>query len=171
MMFGLQGAPGIFQELMEILISQCKRDPQVRKILESGHLASFFDDTGIGTQNEEEHFYLLEKYFEICKKNQIRIILSKCFFLEIETDYLGFSLGWGTWRPSPKGVSGILKSEIKNQKYLRKFLGAMNFHRRHVKHFTFSTAPLTDLLKKDVKWHWTKKEQKCFQEINSKSQI
>ena len=41
MMFGLQGAPGSFQELMEILISQCKQDPQVRKILESGHLAFF----------------------------------------------------------------------------------------------------------------------------------
>jgi len=41
MMFGLQGAPGIFHERMEILISQCKQDPQVRKILKSGHLASF----------------------------------------------------------------------------------------------------------------------------------
>ena len=119
--------------------------------METGHLASFFDDTGIGSQNEEEHFYLLEKYFEICKKNQFRIKLSKCSFLEIETDYLGFSLGWGTWKPSVKGVSGILKSEIKNQKDLRKFLGAMNFYRRHVKNFTFSSAPLTELLKKNVK--------------------
>ena len=168
MMFGLQGAPGIFQELMEILISQCKQDPEVRKILETGHLASFFDDTGIGTQNEEEHFYLLEKYFEICKKNQIRIKLSKCSFLEIETDYLGFSLGWGTWKPSAKGVSGILKSEIKNQKDLRKFLGAMNFYRRHVKNFTFSSAPLTELLKKNVKWHWQETEQKCFEELKAK---
>ena len=86
MMFGLQGAPGVFQELMEILISQCKQDPQVRKVLENGHLAAFLDDTGIGTQTEEEHYLMLEKYFQICQKNQIRIKLSKCAFMETQTD-------------------------------------------------------------------------------------
>ncbi len=80
MPFGLQGAPGVFQELMEILATQCKQDPQVRKILDSGHLASFFDDTGVGTLTEEEHYYLLEKWFQTCLKNNIRIKLSKCQF-------------------------------------------------------------------------------------------
>ena len=44
----------------------------------------------------------------------------------------------------------------------------MNFYRRHVKNFTFSSAPLTDLLKKNVKWQWSEKEQKCFDELKSK---
>ena len=168
MMFGLQGAPGVFQELMEILISQCKQDSQVRKILESGHLASFFDDTGIGSQTLDEHYYLLEKYFQICQKNQIRIKLTKCSFLDEEIEYLGFTLGWGTWRPSQKGIQAILRAQVKNQKDLRTFLGAMNFYRRHVKNFTFSSAPLTELLKKNVKWRWTDTEEKCFQELKNK---
>ena len=78
MMFGLQGAPGVFQELMEILICQSKEDPKIRNILESGHLASFYDDTGLGSQNEDGHFYLLEKYFQVFLKNQIRIKLTRC---------------------------------------------------------------------------------------------
>ena len=49
MMFGLQGAQGIFQELVEILASETKQNPKVREILVNGHLASFFDDTGLGT--------------------------------------------------------------------------------------------------------------------------
>ena len=57
---------------------------------------------------------------------------------------------------------------MKNQKELRSFLGAMNFYRRHVKNFTFSSAPLTELLKKNVKWRWTEIEQKCFDELKNK---
>ena len=44
----------------------------------------------------------------------------------------------------------------------------MNFYRRHVKNFTFSSAPLTELLKKNVKWRWTEVEQKCFEELKTK---
>ena len=58
-MFGHQGAPRVFQELMEILSTQAKQDVQVRKILQKGHLASFFDDTGIGSQTIDEHYILL----------------------------------------------------------------------------------------------------------------
>ena len=168
MPFGLQGAPGVFQELMEILSTQCKQDPQVRTILENGHLASFFDDTGVGTQNEDEHFHLLETYFQVCEANHIRIKLSKCSFFETEIEYLGYSLGGGTWKQNAKRVQAITRAEIKNVKDLRHFLGAMNFYRRHVKNFTYSSAPLTELLKKTVKWRWTELEQKCFEELKAK---
>jgi hypothetical protein len=95
MPFGLQGAPGTFQELMEILTGKAKQDPKVREILKNeGHLASFFDDTGLGTQTLEDHFYLLEKYFEVCRDNHVRIKLSKCEFLQEKMEYLGFELGW-----------------------------------------------------------------------------
>ena len=142
MPFGLQGAPGVFQELMEILASQCKHDPKVREILVNGHLASFFDDTGLGTQTEEEHYFLLEKWFQTCLTNHIRINLSKCSFFETEIDYLGYSLGWGTWKPSSKRVQAILNYfKVQNVKELRSFLGAMNFYRRHVKNFTFHHPP------------------------------
>jgi hypothetical protein len=141
MMFGLQGAPGIFQELMELLTSQVKENPRIRKILENGHLASFFDDTGVGTQDEETHFELLEAYFQVCVKNSIRIKPSKCQFLEREMEYLGFDLGWGQWSPSKKRVQAIMGAKVKTQKDLRSFLGAMNFYRRHIPNFTFSAAP------------------------------
>jgi hypothetical protein len=168
MMFGLMNAPGIFQELMETLTSQCKSDARVREILKDGHLASFFDDTGVGANSEEDHLYLLEKWFQVCKANQVRIKLSKCSFLNEKIDYLGFSLGWGTWQANKKNVEPILKFEVHNQKELRQILGAMNFYRRHVKGFTFDSAPLTDLLKKNVKWKWTSKEQNCLEKLKQK---
>ena len=168
MMFGLQGAPGVFQELMEILSTKCKENDEVRKILKNGHLASFFDDTGLGTQTEDEHLYLLECYFRVCQESHIRIKLSKCQFLQESIEYLGYDVGWGQWRPSSKRVQAIQKAEVHNLRDLRAFLGATNFYRRHCKNFTYSSAPLTDLLKKNAKWRWGEVEQRAFDELKSK---
>ena len=74
MPFGLQGAPGIFQELMEQVCNQCKHDPQVSKLLDfrGGHrkafLGAFLDDCGIGAHNEEEHIFILEEFFKVVLK-------------------------------------------------------------------------------------------------------
>ena len=36
-------------------------------------------------------------------------------------------------------------------------------------HFTYSSAPLTDLIKKTNPWRWTNKEEACFQELQKKN--
>ena len=44
MPFGLHGAPGIFQEMMEMLISKIKSRSEVKPLLKHIHLGAFFDD-------------------------------------------------------------------------------------------------------------------------------
>ena len=74
MPFGLQGAPGIFQELMEQVCNQCKQNPIISSLLalkgdhRKAFLGAFFDDCGIGSQNEEEHLRLLEEFFKVVQK-------------------------------------------------------------------------------------------------------
>ena len=123
MMFGLQGAPGVFQELMEVLSTKCKESDEVRRILKNGHLGSFFDDTGLGTQTLDEHFILLEHYFRICQENHIRIKLSKCQFMQENMEYLGFDVGWGQWKPSSKRVQAILNAQVKKNQRIAVILG------------------------------------------------
>ena len=101
----------------------------------------------------------------MCLANQIRIKLSKCSFFETDIEYLGYNLGWGTWRPTTKRVQAIMNFEVQSQKDLQRFLGALNFYRRHVRNFTFSSAPLTNLLRKTSKWNWGREEERCFQEL------
>jgi hypothetical protein len=107
MMFGLSNAPAIFQELMEELILEVKQDKRAREILKSGHLASLFDDTGVGADSLEDHYYLMEKYFQVCKKNMVRIKFSECNFGKEEMPYLGFVLGWNVWKPNDKHLAPI----------------------------------------------------------------
>ena len=51
---------------------------------------------------------------------------------------------------------------------VRSFIGACNFYRRHIHNFTYSSAPLTDLIKKTNPWRWTDKEEACFHELKRK---
>ena len=83
-------------------------------------------------------------------------------------EYLGFEVGHQTWKPSMKKVEALQKAKITNLKSLQSFLGACNFYRRHVPNFTFSSAILTDLTKKDRKWEWTPMHENAFQELKDK---
>ena len=51
---------------------------------------------------------------------------------------------------------------------VRSFVGACSFYRRHIHNFTYSSAPLTDLIKKTTPWRWTAREEECFQELKKK---
>ena len=65
-------------------------------------------------------------------------------------------------------MQAILNSKVKTLSDLRSFLGAANFYRRHLKNFTYSSALLTDKLKKTVPWSWGPAEQKCFDELKER---
>ena len=51
---------------------------------------------------------------------------------------------------------------------MRSFIGGCTFGRRHIQNFTYSSTPLTDLIKKTYAWRWTDKEEACFQELSRK---
>ncbi|KAL5835881.1 hypothetical protein ACOSQ3_015433 [Xanthoceras sorbifolium] len=43
------------------------------------------------------------------------------------------------------------------------FLGLVNYYRRFIKGYLARAAPLTDLLKKNKAWEWSKECQKAFE--------
>ena len=51
---------------------------------------------------------------------------------------------------------------------VRSFIGACNFYPRHIKNFTYTSAILTDLIKKSTTWRWGPQEQQAFDEIKDK---
>jgi hypothetical protein len=176
MPFGLQVAPAIFQQMMERIIQEVKMNPKVSKLLSpstdgrigKAFLGAFFDDVGVGAETIEDHLFILEEFFKVVQKHSLRIKLSKCDFLKLKMEYLGFEVSWGSWRPSQSKVQAIQSFKVRSLKDLRSFLGACNFFRRHVKNFTYSTASLTDLLKKNARFHWSSKEEALVSEIKQK---
>ena len=88
-------------------------------------------------------------------------------------EYLGFDVGYGWWKPAaskmqPPQDMQICDDPKKGLHDMRSFIGACNFYRRPVHSFTYSSAPLTDLIKKTNPWQRTDKEEACFQEFKKK---
>ena len=116
-------------------------------------MEAHIDDVSLGTNTKEDHVLLLREFFTVCQENHLRIKLEKCEFMKEEMEYLGFDVGYGWWKPAASKMQPLQDMQIRDDPKkglhdVRSFVGACNFYRRHIHNFTYSSAPLTDLIKK-----------------------
>ena len=88
-------------------------------------------------------------------------------------EYLGFDVGYDCSKPAASKMQPLQDMQIRDDckkglHEVRSFVGACNFYRRHIHNFTYSSAPLTDLIKKTAPWRWTARDEECFQELKQK---
>ena len=175
MPFGVANAPGLFQELMNKILYILRRRPLVQELISRGaEMEAHIDDASLGTNTQEDHVLLLREFFTVCQENHLRIKLEKCEFMKEEMEYLGFDLTYGWWKPAASKMQPLQDMQIRDDPKkglhdVRSFAGACNFYRRHIHNFTYSSAPLTDLIKKTTAWRWTATEEECFQELKKKT--
>ena len=79
MPFDLANAPGIFQELMSIVLHGLRN-----------FAMAYLDGIIICSASEEEHKQHIQNIFDSLMQSNIKLKLSKCKFMQIETQYLGF---------------------------------------------------------------------------------
>ena len=126
-----------------------------------------------GTNTQEDHVVLLREFFAAFRENQPRIKRKKCEFMIEEMEYLGFDVGYDWWKPAASKMQPLQHMQIRDDPKkglhdVRSFVGACNFYPRHIQQFTYSPAPLTDLIKEATARRWTAKEEECFQELKKK---
>ena len=119
------------------------------------------------------HVLLLREFFTVCQEIHLRIKLEKSQFMKEEMEYLGFDVGYAWWKPAASEMQPppYMQSRHDPKKGLhdvRRFVGACNFYRRHIHNFTYSSAPLTDVINKTTPWRWTAREEECFQDLRKK---
>ena len=96
MPFGLVNAPGIFQELMSIVLQDL------------GNFAmAFLDDIIIFCSSMKEHIRCIQIGFGRLRQNQLKLKLSKCKILQKETQYLGFIISESGIMADPDNIHVI----------------------------------------------------------------
>lgn len=154
MPFGMKTAPKTFQRAMDIAL----------KGLIGFGVFVYMDDILIYAKNLEEHNRLLSEVFERLRKYNFKLEIDKCEFLKKEIPYLGHILSQNGVRPDEGKIKAVKNFPVpRTVKQIRQFLGLSGFYRRFVKNYAKIGRPLFDLLKKDIKFNWTKECQVAFE--------
>ena len=175
MPFGVANAAALFQELMNKILSILCRRPVVQELISRGaQTEAHIDDVCLGTNNQEDHLILFGEFFAVCQENHTRLKLEKCEFMQETLQYLRFDNGYGSWTPAASKAKPLRDAKVRHEVPkkglydVRSFIGACTFYRRHIKKFTYTSAILTDLIKKSTTWRRVLQEQEVFDKLKDK---
>jgi RNase H-like domain found in reverse transcriptase/Reverse transcriptase (RNA-dependent DNA polymerase) len=166
MLFGLQGAPGTFSQMIAVDIA-----PMYHKFPQN-RFKHYMDDCLI-TMGEGElqlHRKMNHRLLDLFEQHSYFLKPSKCVFEQPEVDFLGVRLGHGEITIDPSKIAGISEwpSILKNTKEVRSTLGILRFQWPFIPGFASIAWPLTSLLKKGVTLLWT---DKCMQALEHLKKI
>ncbi|GFY28359.1 hypothetical protein TNCV_4396911 [Trichonephila clavipes] len=121
--FGFKVAPAIFNRLIRRILTKYKID----------FACIYFDDIIVFSSSEKEHWNHLKTIFDICRKENIKLKLSKCVFAQTKINFLGFEIEEGKVTPNNTNIDIIKKlNPPNNVKELQRFLGSINMYHKFV---------------------------------------
>ena len=126
----------------------------------------YIDDVVIFSPNFDQHLLDLQKVFSLIKQGGVKLAFKKCKFAANSIKYLGFMVdGYGI-SPDPEKIFAIKNYPTPtNIKQIRQFLASVGFYRNMISDFAELAAPLSDLLRKNVKWQWSDACQSSFEAL------
>ncbi len=159
MPFGLSNAPATFQRYMQKVL---------QKVLYQ-FVVVYLDDLLVFSETLEDHHTHLKKIFEIIKKNNLKLSIEKCNFLCSQVKYLGHIISSNGIRPDEDKLKSVENFPIpKKVKDVQSFLGLANYYRIFVEKYAYIANPLTNLLRKNVKFEWTSECDQAFKKLKTK---
>ena len=126
-------------------------------------LALYVDDMMLWSQDIESHLKRLRFILERLTWGCLKLNPRKTRFLQKEAKWLGHVVCKEGIKLDQNRCQAIQRlPEPVTTKEVQKFLGVMNYNRSYIKNFAQLAAPLYNLLKKGVKFEWTKAHQESF---------
>ena len=99
---------------------------------------------------------MLRSVFLRLRNANLKLKMSKCRFLQRETQFLGFKITGAGVSTCQDKVSKVLDwAQPSSVTEVKQFLGLASYYRRFIRSFSRVAAPLHALTKKDARFHWT----------------
>jgi hypothetical protein len=159
MPFGLTNAPSTFMRLMnEVLRASIGR-----------FVVVYVDDILIYSKSLDEHMDHLRAIFNALRDARLFGNLEKCIFYTDRISFLGYvvtSQGIEVDEIKIEAIKSWLVPQTITQ--VRSFLGLAGFYCRFIKDFSTIAAPLHELTKKGVAFHWGKAHDESFDALKGK---
>ncbi|GJJ67911.1 hypothetical protein EMPS_00257 [Entomortierella parvispora] len=128
----------------------------------------YLDDILIYSDTEEEHIEDIRKVLTLLREHRLYAKLSKCSFMQEETEFLGHIIS----KDGIKTNGGLVKAirewpQPRTLRELLQFLGLANFYRQYVKGYADIALPLTELLNRTTPFTWSRKAQAAFNKLKA----
>ena len=155
MPFGLSGAPGSFQRLMDSVLRGLP------------FASTYLDDILVYSPNVESHKDHLHQVFLRLQKAGLTLRGRKCYIGVPKVCYLGHIFSASGIQPDPNKVHAVQAWPTPTDvTTLRQFLGFASYYRRYVLKFADIAAPLHALTQKGVSFQWTTAHDEAFSHLN-----
>ena len=149
--FGLSSAPEVFHQSVNELFEGLKG------------VDTSMDDIIVWGPTMEEHDSNLEKVFQVCMANNLKLNKTKCKIGVKELVYLGDLLTSEGIKPDPRKVSAINNMERpKDKQGVQRFLGMITYLAKWMPGFSEKSAPLRQLMNQKNLWEWTSSHEQSW---------
>jgi hypothetical protein len=153
MSFGLTNAPAYFMYLMNSVFMN-----ELDKFV-----VVFIDDILIYSKSEAEHAKHLRIVLQRLRDHKLYAKFSKCEFWLDSVKFLGDTISNDGISVDPSKVQEIMDwKPPKSVHQIRSFLGLADYYRRFIPDFSRIAKPMTELLKKGVKFVWSEECDQAF---------
>jgi hypothetical protein len=156
MSFGLTNAPGYFMYLMNsVFMSELDK-----------FVVVFIDVILVYSKSDEERAEHLRIVLQCLRDHKLYAKFSKCEFWLDSVKFLGHTISNEGISVDPSKVQEVMDwKPPKSVHQIRSFLGLDGYYRHFVPDFSRIAKPMTELLKKGVKFVWGEKCENAFQTL------
>ncbi|XP_058838582.1 uncharacterized protein K02A2.6-like isoform X2 [Topomyia yanbarensis] len=154
LLFGVNCAPELFQNLMESILAGCK------------NTVIFIDDIVIFGSTEQEHDDAVKQTLSVLKQYGILLNDHKCNIKQREIVFLGHKFTAEGISPTEEKIESIKQSRApRSKEELRSFLGLVTYVSRFIPNLATLNFPLRELIKQDLPFEWKSEHQKSFDQL------
>ena len=124
------------------------------------------DDPLIWSKDDDEHDARLKQVLNRAREVNLKFNAKKCRIRQEEVPYVGHVLSKEGLRPDPEKIRAVQEMQPpQNTKELKSFLGLIQYLAKFMPKMASESAPLRELLEKQVAWHWDQEQETSFQKL------
>ena len=154
MPFGMKNAPATFQRMVNKVIAGLEG------------CQGYIDDVIIYGDTWEQHFTRVRNFLTRLRTAKLTVNLVKSEFGCAKVRYLGYVVGQGEVSPVNAKINAIVEFPAPTcRREVMRFLGMAGYYRKFCKNFSTVATPITELLKKDRCFVWSRECQVAFDKV------
>ena len=156
MPFGLMGAPGTFQKLMQTVLGS----------MSYKQLLVYLDDVIVPAKSVVEGVDRLSEVFRRFREANLKLKPKKCTLFQEKVAFLGHIVSADGIATDPAKVESVSKWPTPTSKtQVRSFLGLASYYRKYIRGFAHIAHPLNRLTDKKSEFRWSDQCQEAFDKL------